>query len=154
MGLIGHAGLKAGFLGFNIKGNKAMLFDGGDRPFSATLLSDVAKAVVGILRHPEETKNKLVYVHSARLTQKQLVAVYDNIRDTKLETTVVSSEDVVKAGTEKFANGDFSGFVDQFLVCYFGEGYGGDYEGRESNGLFGIELLDQEGIEEVVKASL
>ncbi|KAF8250263.1 NAD(P)-binding protein [Wilcoxina mikolae CBS 423.85] len=108
--------LKAGLIGFNIKENKATLFDGGDRPFSATLLSDVAKAVVGILKHPDETKNRLVYVHSARLTQKQLVAAYDKIRGTKLETTVVDAEEVAKAGTEKFAKGDFSGFVDQFLI--------------------------------------
>ncbi|KAF8543028.1 hypothetical protein BDD12DRAFT_822534 [Trichophaea hybrida] len=146
--------LKEGLIGFNIKENKATLYDGGDRPFSATLLSDVAKAIVGILKHPEETKNRLVYVHSARLTQQQLVAIYDKIRGTKLETTVVDAEEVAKAGTEKFAKGDFSGFVDQFLVCYFGEGYGGDNDGRDSNYLFGIDMLDQEAIEKVVKASL
>jgi uncharacterized protein YbjT (DUF2867 family) len=144
-------GLEVGFIGPDIKAKTAILYDGGDRHFSATLLDDVAKSVVGILKHPEETKNKPIYVHSVRLTLKQLVAIYEKILGVKIETTVVSTADVERKANEKIAKGDFSGFVETLYRAIFGEGYGGDFEGRVSNELVGVQLLDEAGLEELVK---
>ena len=50
------------------------IYDGGDQPFSTTTVADVAKAVVGVLKRPDEYKNRAVFVNSAIVTQNQLLA--------------------------------------------------------------------------------
>ncbi|KAI5812943.1 putative isoflavone reductase like protein P3 [Pyronema omphalodes] len=147
-------GLKVGFLGIDVKNKKATLFDGGERRFSATLLGDVGKAVVGVLMHPEETKNRLVYVHSAVLTQNQLVGVYEKLLGEKLETTVADTEKIKQQGDEKIEKGDYSGFVDQIIRALWGPNSGSDYGKKVDNELFFIEQLTDEQLEEVVRSTL
>lgn len=147
-------GLKVGFLDQDAKSKKATLYDGGDLPISFTLLSDVAKAVAGILKHPEETKNRLVYVQSTRLSLKQLSAIQEKVLGIKFDTTVVSTQDVLKEANEKIAKGDPSGFFMQLLPSVVGKDCGGDYEGKDSNELLGIKLLDETEIEEVIKKNV
>jgi uncharacterized protein YbjT (DUF2867 family) len=148
-------GIKLGFLGANVKDKTARLFDGGNRHFSASLLSDIAKAVIGVLKHPEETRNKLVYVSSARLTQKELVAAYEKVLGITFEATEVDTEALEKASYDKIAKGEISGFIDQIIRGLFGQGYGGDFGAYEQhNELFGIKQLDAAGIEEVIKANV
>ncbi|KIW99483.1 uncharacterized protein Z518_11222 [Rhinocladiella mackenziei CBS 650.93] len=65
-------GLATGFL-LDPKAHSATIFDGGDRKFSTTTLAGVAKAVVGIFSHLEQTKNRFVFVHEAVVTQNQLI---------------------------------------------------------------------------------
>lgn len=49
------------------------MYNGGDVRVSATLLGDGARAVVGIIGRREETTDRVVYVHSAVVAQKQLL---------------------------------------------------------------------------------
>ncbi|KAL4740266.1 hypothetical protein BDV11DRAFT_204457 [Aspergillus similis] len=49
------------------------LFDGGIHPFSTSRLETVAKAVVASLHKPEETRNRVIRVHDAVLTQRELL---------------------------------------------------------------------------------
>ncbi|KAI5849194.1 putative isoflavone reductase like protein P3 [Tricharina praecox] len=147
-------GIKVGFIGPNPKTKTSTLFDGGERPFAASLLSDIAQSVVGILHHPEETKNKLLYIYSAQLTLKHLTETYEKLLGVPIETTVVSTEQIEKEANEKIANGDPSGYVQLIPRAIFGEGYGGSNVGRDSNALLGIKPLDQAGLEEVIKKYL
>lgn len=147
-------GLQVGFIGPNKKTKTATLFDGGERPFAATLLSDVAKAVVGILHHPEETKNKLLHIHSAEPTPRQLAEAYEKLSGIPLTTTVVSTEQIEKEGNEGAAKGEHSGYIKLIQRAIYGEGYGGSNAGRDSNELLGIKPLDQAGLEEVIKKYL
>ena len=71
-------GLKANFL-VNAKEKKISLWDGGETEYSATPLSGVAKGVVGILKHPEETENRHVRIHGVVLTQKKLLRLSQNV---------------------------------------------------------------------------
>ena len=50
-------------------------YDGGERKFSTTRLETVGKAVAGVLKNAEETKNRVVFVHEAVVTQNQLAAL-------------------------------------------------------------------------------
>lgn len=67
-------GIDMDFL-LKVKEKKVTLWDGGETEYSVTPLSGVAKGVVGILRKPEETKNRVVKIHGAVLTQKKLLAL-------------------------------------------------------------------------------
>ena len=145
------AGLQVGFLGIDIPNKKATLMDGGNTPFSTTILSDVGQSVVGILTHPEETKNRYVFVQSAVVTQNKLLAAAEKVTGEKFVTEHQNTEEIEKAGNEKIAKGDFSGFVDLIRRCIWGEGYGADYSEKLDNEILGVKVLDDAGVEEVVK---
>ncbi|KAF4976005.1 hypothetical protein FZEAL_7261 [Fusarium zealandicum] len=61
------------FLDF--KNSTATIIDGGDSEFSTTTLGSVADAVVGIASHPEETKNRVVYIQDTVLSQNKVLAL-------------------------------------------------------------------------------
>ena len=54
-------GIEQSFL-LDLKLGKPRIFDGGDQFFASTTLESVGQAVVGVLKHPDETKNRAVYV--------------------------------------------------------------------------------------------
>ena len=53
--------------------HKATLFDEGDNRISSTSMPNVGKAIVGILKNSEATKNKVVRTSEVILTQNQLL---------------------------------------------------------------------------------
>lgn len=57
------------FFFLNLKGGESPLYDGGDHPFSTSTLATIGQAVVEILRHLEETKNRAVFVQDLVITQ-------------------------------------------------------------------------------------
>ena len=65
-------GIKHAFI-INAKDKKIDLYDGGKTEYSATTLESVAKGVVGVLKHPDETANRAVYVSSAVISQQKLL---------------------------------------------------------------------------------
>jgi len=54
-----------------------LIFDGGNRPFSVTNLSQVANAVVAVLLKPEDTANQFLYVDSFTATQNEILDVLE-----------------------------------------------------------------------------
>jgi hypothetical protein len=64
--------LKAGII-LHLANQSAVLYNGGDVPFIVTNLCDVAKGVLGVVEHLGETENRIVYVHSALVTQNRLM---------------------------------------------------------------------------------
>ncbi|KAL7272792.1 hypothetical protein RUND412_004379 [Rhizina undulata] len=147
-------GLKVGFLGFNKATKTARIYDGGKRHFSVTKLADVGRAVAGILAHPAETRNRLVYVHSASVTQKQLLAIYEKHTGEKWTVVEVDTVELEKQAYEKIGKKDFSGFVDLIHRAIHGEGYGGDFRGKVENELVGVKELSDVEVEELVKVDL
>ncbi|KAJ5718566.1 oxidoreductase CipA [Penicillium malachiteum] len=66
------SGIEKNFI-VNLAGPLSQIYNGGDTLFSTSTLSGIGRAVVGVLKHPEETKNRHVYIASATLTQNQLI---------------------------------------------------------------------------------
>ncbi|KAI4860588.1 NAD(P)-binding protein [Hypoxylon rubiginosum] len=64
-------GISASFL-LNAKDRTIEYPDGGNHQFSATTLESIGKAVAGVLKNPEQTKNRPVYVQDVAITQRQL----------------------------------------------------------------------------------
>ncbi|APA07638.1 hypothetical protein sscle_03g024080 [Sclerotinia sclerotiorum 1980 UF-70] len=90
-------GIMVGFI-MNAKGKRITLYDGGDRTSSTTTLPDIGRAVVGVLKHPEETKNRAVYVQSYATTLKNLAAVGKKVLGSDGWTENVASVDDIVAG--------------------------------------------------------
>lgn len=146
-------GLKVGFL------LSKDFYDGGDRPFSVTTLSTIGMAVVGVLKHPEETKDRGVFVHDAVVTQRQLARVADKVtgrKDWESSAESVSTETLEKKAYAELGKEkpDFRTAMVSFIVrAMYAEGYGGKFE-RVDNEMLGLGLIGDKEIEELVAENL
>ena len=145
-------GLKVGFL-MGLKEKTISLYDGGDRLYSTTNLSTIGKAVVGVLKHPEQTKNRAVYVQDTALTQKQLLAFGKKAvgADGWKETTPTIDQALQDAYDElKKEKPNHASFVYNFIrASIWGEGYGCHFK-KLDNELLGIKGLSEAEVQDVV----
>lgn len=125
-------------VGFLINPEKTRVFDGGDQLFSATSLYSVGLAVVGVLTHLEETKNRAVYIEDIRTSQNKLLAIAKKVVPGKpWEVEPVSLVDLRKLADERLAKGDLSALYDYLAIAIYGEGQGGLYT-KLDNELLGV----------------
>lgn len=147
-------GLNHGFLGPDLKKKQFTYLDGGIAKFSTTTLATVAKAVVGVLTKPEETKNRAVYVQDAALTLKDLFRLSKQALGEEGWTEVDggTTEEKEKLSYEKLAKGqkDMGVFLGFLLSAIFREGYGGHFQ-QLDNELFGIVELKESELVELIK---
>jgi uncharacterized protein YbjT (DUF2867 family) len=154
-GLFLDWGMQAGF-SVNLKGGPTRVFDGGDDKHSMTLLSDVGKAVVGVLKHPEETKNRAVYVQSAAVSQNELIEVAEKVKPgVKIDRQDTSVEQLLKDSYKQLEHGGdqigkaMIGFI---VVSIFGDSkeYGNVWSGKNDNELLGIKELGKGDLEKLI----
>lgn len=146
-------GILAGFI-INLKAKSVNLYDGGERVFSATSLPTIGKAVVGVLTHPEETKNRAVYVQDTATTLKHLTALGKKATggaEGWTETVVPLDEGLEQAWAELKNDKPNPtilalGFI---RAAIFGEGYGAHFE-KLDNDLLGIQELSDSELEAFV----
>ena len=148
-------GLDHAFI-IDLKNKQAELRDGGDRPFSVTTLASVADAVVGVLEHPEETKNKAVRIHNAVVTQNQLIGMAEKNGSGKFQVKNVRTQDELAWGYEELKKGTDANTMAAMMKflksAIWGEGYGGEFM-EVDNKLLGVKEFTNEEVEaEVVKA--
>jgi nucleoside-diphosphate-sugar epimerase len=153
-GLFLDWGLEMGFV-LNIKARKATLYNGGDVKFSATLLADVAEAVLGVIAHTEETKDRVIYVHSALVTQNQPIQ-YANDKDGKDWDIMVKETETIKqesyAELEKGERADMESALLGFcIVAMFDEEYGCNFSDKLNNDMAGVSNLNEDEIRRVVE---
>lgn len=133
-------GISVGFL-INLKEKSVNLYDGGDRVFSATTLPTIGKVVVSVLKHPDETKNRAVYVQDTAISLKHLTALGKKATGGEGWTeTVVSIDEVLDQAWAELKKPDPNPaiFAIQFIkAAVFGKGYGAHYE-KLDNDLLGI----------------
>lgn len=145
-------GLRVGFI-INVKGKSAQLLDGGDRTFSATTLSGVGKAIAGVLKNPEETKNRAVYVQEVETTQKALLEKAKKAAGADgwtVEEVPVAT--IVAAATEelKKPNPNPGVWVGPLIKsAIFGEGYESHFKTLD-NDLLGVKQLTDDELQAVV----
>ncbi|KAI8297082.1 Bifunctional pinoresinol-lariciresinol reductase [Colletotrichum sp. SAR11_240] len=65
-------GIRSTFMGFDVKKKKITYFNDGDNVVPYTNLPDVGKAVLGSLTNPDDSANRIIYVHTINKSQKQL----------------------------------------------------------------------------------
>ncbi|XDG05004.1 hypothetical protein ABKA04_004619 [Annulohypoxylon sp. FPYF3050] len=127
--------------------------DGGNQKYSVSNLETVGKAVVGVLKNLEATKNRPVYVQDAAITQKELGAYLKKaVGADGWKETVSSTAEALKQGEEELKKPEPNGFI-VFLTslksAVFAEGFGGLFTDLD-NDLFGIKQLTDAEVEEVV----
>ena len=132
-------GIEQNFL-VDLKSGKPRIYDSGNQLFSSTSLASIGLAVVGVLSHVEETKNRSVYVQDLTTSQNRILEIARKVApQLKHEPVHVDTDELLKDLNEKTAKGDYSlGTLYQFLhPSLLKEGYGGLME-KTDNELLGI----------------
>jgi nucleoside-diphosphate-sugar epimerase len=148
-GIFTDVGLATGFMGFDLKGHKATVWDDGNHKFSSTPRENAAKAVVCVLKNPEVTANKYVYVSSFEISYNDIVAALEKIQGVKYEIEHTTTEKEVEAGREALASGNFMAAGKLLMAANLNDGYGNNFAKEEElwNDKIG---LPREDLEQVV----
>jgi len=146
-------GLDHGFF-LNPKAHTATLYNGGDAKFSTTTLKSIGQAVVGVVAHLPETKNRAVYVHDAVVTQNQLIG-YAKEKDGKdWNVTEKSTKDLYDESLKELqGGGDIGKAMVGFILSgiFGGEETGGHFEGRDDSQLLGVKPFSEQQVKDVVQ---
>lgn len=153
-GLFLDWGVQLGFL-VNLKGEPTRVFDGGNDRHSFTLLSDVAQAVVGVLKHPKETQNRAVYVQSAALSQNEAVEIAQKAKpEVNFQRQDASVQELLETSHKQLAQGGdqigaaMFGFI---FVSIFGDSkeYGNLWSDKLDNDLLGVKEKSASELQEL-----
>jgi len=128
------------------------IFNGGNTQFSTTSMPTVGDAVVGVLTHPAETRNRSVYVSEMVLSQNQLLSVAKQIAPSKPWSPVNVDLDVVVAGAkERLAQGqhDLATIIPILLKSIVDPEYGVNFT-KNDNELLGIKPKGEEYLVELM----
>ncbi|KAK1766014.1 putative oxidoreductase [Phialemonium atrogriseum] len=148
-------GLEQGFI-LKTSDYKPTIVDGGDLLFSTTTISSIADAVVGILSHPDETKNRAVFISDAVVTQNQLLALAKTLAPNKpWAPTYVKLDDLTAAADARLAKGLLGPetFVPYLYRSIFDPGYGGNFQ-KTDNELLGVKGKTEKDIIEILRPLL
>lgn len=113
-------GLDNGFLGYDIKGKTATIWDGGDRKFTLTNVDQMQCATVAVLERADETINKNIYVASAETSQWEILTALEEASGAKYTVTDTATDTEVSAAMEKLGHGDVSGACALVRATSFG----------------------------------
>ncbi|ETI27914.1 hypothetical protein G647_00363 [Cladophialophora carrionii CBS 160.54] len=147
-------GLEHGFI-LNPKGHSGTLWNGGDVNFSTTTLASIGQAVVGVVAHLDETKNRAVYVHDAVTTQNKLIAYAKEKDGKEWDTTVKSTKDVYDESLKELqSGGDIGKAMVGFILSgiFGGKETGGSFEGRDDNKLLGLKGYSEHEVKALVQS--
>jgi hypothetical protein len=137
--------------------HKATLFDEGDNRFSCTSLPNVGRAIAGILKNFDATKNKIVRASEAILTQNKILKISEELRpDIKWEVDHVRASAILEQGLDGIKSGDFSMPVIYKVLkgtVFAGDVYGSAYEETDNESL-GIKVLTEQDLKTLVARSL
>ncbi|KAK5744772.1 hypothetical protein LTR17_001848 [Elasticomyces elasticus] len=138
-------------------GRKVTLLDEGDNRLSATSLAIIGKAIAGVLKNPEATKNRVVKVSETIVTQNQLLRLAEALRpEDKWEISKVAASALLKEGLDGISAGDFS-LPAMFKIIkstgLAGDTYGAAYD-KNDNELLGVEELAEKDIKKMVAEAL
>ena len=117
-----------------------VIFYDGETQFSTTSMPSIGDAVVGVLTHPMETRNRPVYVSENFISQNLLLSLAEKIAPTKLWNPVHGDLDaLLEASKERFAQGhhDLETMLPMLLKSILDPEFGAKFS-ENDNELLGI----------------
>lgn len=139
-----------GLLGFDLRNQKAQIWDEGKASFSASTNEDIAAATIAVLKQPSLVRNSYVYVSSFETTQNQLLSCVEEVSGQRWTTEKVETVEKVKQANDTIASGaqGMQWMMAQGTLAasalFGGEKYQSDFvtSGRTSNPLLGLQSRD------------
>ena len=137
------------------KSRQVERIDGGDRPTSTTTLAGIGQAIVGVLKHPNETENKIVRVQSAVVTQNKIMRIMDKVAPGPQwdiqEADSAELEKIGRAELQKEDGNKLLGGYNLIKRALWGDGYGGEFPQDElDNELLGVHSMSEQELEDLV----
>ncbi|KAF4816649.1 Bifunctional pinoresinol-lariciresinol reductase 2 [Colletotrichum siamense] len=136
----------------DLKERKARLYNRGERAVSMITMPTAARAVVAVLKHSAETKNRPVFIHEGRMSQKQILGhAKEVISEGEWHEEQVHLEELEKhLAAQATVDGSKMGVFHVYAVKgAFGDGLGNQYS-ETDNQLLGIQPLSEEGFKEML----
>lgn len=96
-------GIRDGLLHTDLETNTAVILDKGDVPASASTLHRVAEALVAVLKRPDTTKNRLLYVQSFCKTQLEVVSALEKATGAEWKKEFVDSKTFLEREVNKLS---------------------------------------------------
>ncbi|MCJ1390360.1 hypothetical protein MMC18_003219 [Xylographa bjoerkii] len=140
-----------GALGWNLKYQKAVIYDSGDQPYEASNVAQVGKAVASTLLHLSETENRHIYVNSFTLTQNLVLAALEKACGRKWDVTRSTTKELATSGYDKMQKGDVAnGVLDLNTAAIYGPRGLVDFGNRAAK-YNKILCLDEENLDETIR---
>ncbi|KAI1370234.1 putative isoflavone reductase like protein P3 [Hypoxylon crocopeplum] len=136
----------------DLKGARAHLYDGGERAVSMIRVPTAAQAVVAVLAHFEETKNRPVYIHEVSLSQRQLLTyAMEAMPGREWREEYVDLRELERTATEQGDPGvpNMSVFHAFAVKGGFEEGFGNQFN-ETDNQMLGIKPLSADDIRDML----
>ena len=160
-------GIETGFVltlsGSNevVREGKCKIYDGGEYARSMTTLADIGRAVVGVVEHWEEVRNRAVYVQSCAASQMELLRIAEGM-GARVEVEEVKLDELEKRcyqaverkgegeGEEKAGMGVEEAMFGFVTVGCWKRGMGTFWGERHDSELLGVKQMTKAELEEVV----
>ena len=135
----------------SLKSSSTAIYNGGDIRFSSTTLAGIARAVVGVLQHPEETKNRHVRISEADVTQHEVLRLSGRAGQIKEEPVSLEELEGGAYAAVKATPPDFGAFaVGLIRRGIFDPAFGAHFKELD-NELLGNRKLSESELESLVK---
>ncbi|KAJ5085729.1 hypothetical protein N7532_010500 [Penicillium argentinense] len=132
------------------------LYDGGVHRFSTTSFASIGKAVVGALKTPDATRNRLIRVHDIVLTQGKVLELAKKYSPSDVKWTEnavdASKELETILSTTKQSDLNFEKWVSLLRAAVFSGKFAAEYNPSD-NELVGLPILDWKEFEEIFAAN-
>lgn len=109
-------------MGFSVEKCSAVIYDSGMERFTGTTLQGIGQAVVGVLRHPEETANRLVKARSIMTCQKELLDAFEKATGRSWDVSRSSTQALLDSGRSKIQEGSNGWILDLVVAQLFSGG--------------------------------
>ena len=148
--------LNMGLFG-NLKSHDVTLWDGGETKISVTTLASVGKAVAGVFKNLEATKNKDIGIADTTVTQKQIIEIVKGIDGKEWTTKTASTAEAYQTGLDEMKKSEPDmgvAVINQLYKVIFSEELGPCFEDKLDNDKVGLSVMTEEQVREVVKGCM
>lgn len=119
--------------------------DGGDIPMSSTTLDDIGKAIAAVLLKPEETVNKIYYIHTVVMTQNQVLGyAREAAPDAEFVVEHVDTAVLVEAAWKRYHEGKRDRISLRDFIVRASYGLGNGFFPKTDNEFLGIRQWSDE----------
>jgi len=141
----------------DLKAHDATLWDGGETRVSTTTLSSVGKAVAGVFKNLETTRNREICIADTTITQKQIIEMVKEIDGKEWTTKTGGTAEAYQLGLDELKKPEPNMQVVIFNQLYriiFSDEHGTNMEDKLDNDKVGLSMKTEEQVREVVKNAL
>lgn len=142
----------------DIPNRRADLWDDGNHRFSVSTLAGTGKAMVGVLRHGEASKNRVIRFHEFTVSQNELLAIaqdaFPPAQDWKV-APIDSAASYKQALEDQVKDPSFATGFALLKICMMSGRWGVEYpEDQINNDLIGLGRLQSVDVERAFKAAI